>query len=214
MLKSVECAHGCFVMMELGAGWGPWLVAGAAAARQRGISDLRLLGVEGDPTHFSALRQHFLDNGLDPDSHTLLQAVVGPNSGEARWPRVENPRNDWGMLPAEPNQTKNTVNVKALAIGGLLTREAVWNLVHIDVQGGEAELLAAAPSEFDNRVRWLVIGRHSRAIEGQLLATLPGRGWILENEKPCRFVFDHGAQALETMTTHDGTQVWRNSRLS
>jgi len=37
-------------------------------------------------------------------------------------------------------------------------------------------------------------------------------GWILENEKPTRFVFDVDTSSLERMTTHDGTQVWRNPR--
>lgn len=214
LLKSVESADGRFAMAELGAGWGPWLVAGAAAARQRRITDLRLLAVEGDPMHFSALRQHFLDNGLDPDSHTLLQAAVGPASGSVRWPRVADARNDWGTHPLDPNEREDTVSVQALAVAEVLTRERVWDLVHIDVQGGEVELLAGAPAEFDSLVRWLVIGTHSRLIESQLLAMLPERGWTLTNEKPCRFIFDLDAQAALRMTTHDGTQVWQNRRLA
>ena len=47
MLTAVQEGTGLFTVAELGAGWGPWLVAGAAAARQRGRPS-RLIGVEGD----------------------------------------------------------------------------------------------------------------------------------------------------------------------
>jgi FkbM family methyltransferase len=213
LLKSVRAASDRFVAMELGAGWGPWLVAGATAARRCGIETVRLLGVEADPVHFEALRRHFTDNGLAPEAHTLLRAAVGAVAGHANWPRVADPRNDWGLCPVAGEVSGDTIDVDVLAVAGLLDREPVWDLVHIDVQGGEADLLAAAPSEFDGRVRWLVIGTHSRTIEGDLLAMLPARGWVLEHEKPCRFAFQPGAPSLATMTTCDGTQVWRNGRL-
>ena len=38
LLKAVKDARDQFVMMELGAGWGPWLVAGATAARAASAS--------------------------------------------------------------------------------------------------------------------------------------------------------------------------------
>jgi len=40
------------------------------------------------------------------------------------------------------------------------------------------------------------------------------RGWELENEKPPRFTWQTGAVSLLSMITHDGTQVWRNPRLT
>jgi hypothetical protein len=44
LLKAVVSARGGrFAMMELGAGWGRWLVAGAVASRLRNVSGLRLL---------------------------------------------------------------------------------------------------------------------------------------------------------------------------
>jgi hypothetical protein len=49
LLKSVLSARERFVAMELGAGWGSWLVGGAVAGRLRGINAVRLLGVQADP---------------------------------------------------------------------------------------------------------------------------------------------------------------------
>src|SRR5689334_17320498 len=76
LLKAVRGAQGQYVAMELGAGFGPWSVAGGLAARQRGIKDIRLCAVEGDSQHFRFLRQHFADNGFDPDQHSLFEAAV------------------------------------------------------------------------------------------------------------------------------------------
>ncbi len=102
LLKCVRSARGRFVAMELGAGWGPWVVAGATAARNAGIRDTSLLAVEGDPGHFEFIKQHLLDNGLNPGEHLLLQAAVGAKAGRARWPRVE-PRNSYGTRPIAGN---------------------------------------------------------------------------------------------------------------
>lgn len=232
LMKSVLSARDHYVALELGAGWGPWLVGGAAAARSRGIAKIKLYGVEGDPTHFESMRQHFRDNGLDPGGPCLLQAAVGVAAGRARWPKVEHPEDDWGSRPlgavdqaAEQSQGGSERDylgrqfdahliVEVVPIAGLLEREPVWDLVHIDVQGGELDLCRAAADLLNQRVRWLVIGTHSRKIDGDLLELLFQNGWVLENEKPSQLKFNPSAPTLEAMHWHDGTQVWRNPRLT
>ena len=54
-------------MVELGAGWGRWLVDAWSVLKQIGKTDkgLLLVGVEAEPTHFEWMKQHFADNGLD-----------------------------------------------------------------------------------------------------------------------------------------------------
>src|SRR5262249_22941648 len=42
LLKSVATASSRYTVMELGAGFGPWCVAGALAAQSSGISDIRI----------------------------------------------------------------------------------------------------------------------------------------------------------------------------
>ncbi len=85
--------------------------------------------------------------------------------------------------------------------------------MHIDVQGAETAICEVGLAVMAERVRWVVIGTHSRAIEGRLVSLFGEAGWILENEKPCRFTWTPGAPDLVAMTTLDGTQVWRNPRL-
>jgi FkbM family methyltransferase len=227
VLKSVAAAKGRFAMMELGAGWGPWLVASAAACSHLGINDICLLGVEADPGRFQLMRQHFIDNGLDPDAHILLQAAVGCEAGHARWPKIGDPANAGGARPVReldtevdaddvayiPHAVHDYINVEILPFGDLLARRPLWDLVHVDVQGWEAALVSCCVDLLNTRVKWLVLGTHSRAIDGQLIGTLYRAGWILENEKPTRFTFDPRKESLELMTSVDGIQVWRNPLL-
>jgi FkbM family methyltransferase len=218
LLKAVLDARGRFAAMELGAGWGPWLVGGAVAARHRGVQDVRLCGVEGDPAHFQFLVEHFRDNSLDPDAHELINASVGVEAGTVRWPIIEDPNSSWGLRPLERedgcgSEVRSYVDLEQFAFSDLLAREELWDLVHIDVQGGEFALVAAAADILDRRVRRMVIGTHSRKIEGDLIDFLYRRGWLLENEKPAQFTFNRATATLEAMTSIDGTQVWKNPRL-
>ena len=66
----------------------------------------------------------------------------------------------------------------------------------------------------NTRVAYLVIGTHSRKLDGDLVDLFHGEGWVLEHEKPSRFTFVPGVKLLESMNEADGTQVWRNPRLT
>ena len=61
-------------------------------------------------------------------------------------------------------------------------------------------------SLLDQHVAYLVIGTHSREIEGRLFATLLGRCWRLEIERPAILALDGDGPS----TTVDGVQGWRN----
>lgn len=221
LLKAVKDARDQFVMMELGAGWGPWLVAGATAARARGIREFRLLGVDADEGHVRFMRQHIADNGFDPEAQTLVHGAVGPEPGVAKFPRLPDPANDFGSRPMQAaegdyagREFAETVDVEVLGIAVLLQREPLWDLVHIDVQGGETALCERAIDLLAERARWVIIGTHSRKIDGDLVDMFTRHGWKLEHEKPSRFIFRPAMPTLDAMTTHDGTQVWRNPRIA
>src|SRR5262249_20093047 len=97
--------------------------------------------------------------------------------------------------------------------GTLLISEPRWNLVHFDIQGQEFEICRACLVELTRRVHWIIVGTHSRKIEGGFLDLMSRSGWLLEHEKPSKFTFRPNASTIEAMTTLDGTQVWRNPRL-
>jgi FkbM family methyltransferase len=230
VLKSVLAGKRSFIAMEVGAGMGPWLVAGAVAARLRGVHTIRLTGVEADPGRFALLRRHLLDNGFEPDQHTLIQAAVGVQGGTAQWPYLADPRNHAGARPVgtairntmatestesdyDGTNTRKVIDIAIVPFADLLKNETRWDLVHVDVQGDECDLCRTCSELLSQRVRYLVVGTHSRKLDGELLEIMFKAGWVLEHEKPTRFVYDMSRESLEVMTTHDGTQVWRNPRL-
>ena len=165
-LRAVLEARDRFVCIELGAGWGPWLVATAAAARQRGIADIRLAGVEASNEHFQFMARHFRDNGLDPDAHSLFRGVIGTTDGLARFPKLLDSTADWGAQAVysqpsagdgEPRfrdyrglEFETVDEVPCLSLDTLLRRYDRIDLLHCDIQGAEGEVLPPASRSFQS----------------------------------------------------------------
>ncbi|HEY0203488.1 MAG TPA: FkbM family methyltransferase [Acetobacteraceae bacterium] len=219
-LRSVLDAGDRYALLECGAGYGPWMAMAAAAAGQRGISDLRLYGIEGDAGHYKFMSEHLDDNGVGPESRTLIHGAVGAVAGTARWAVVDNAADVYGGRPMEDGPTdyhgtpqSRLIEVEVHSINDLLQREPVWDLVHVDIQGGEGALCRAGIEAMNQRVRRVVIGTHSRALDGEVMSVFHAADWVLENEKPTIMVWREGAPTLETMARVDGVQVWRNPRL-
>ncbi len=162
VLTAAAKAHGVFRMAELGAGWAPWLVRGALAARQRAeISECELLGVEPDPTHFNWAREHFLGNDLDPDRHRLLQGVATAAAGPLRFPMVASPDLDYSASLADADLVAETIEVQGYDVVELLR----WfsgpvDFLHVDIQGAEHDALPPAMAMMAHSVRAIMIGTH------------------------------------------------------
>jgi FkbM family methyltransferase len=212
-LWSVLEAKGRFTCAELGAGWAPWLVGTAAAARLRGITDIQLIGVEASAAHFNFMKQHFRDNALDPDRHFMFHGVVGVRDGKAHFPRLPDPRCDWGAQAVPPDsftggafrdyrdlEFRELDEVACICIDTLLSPYDHVNLIHCDIQGAEADVLPGAMPTLSAKVRRVVVGTHSREIEGQLRHAFGRAGWSVEA--------DHAG-----IDGVDGLQVWSNPGL-
>jgi hypothetical protein len=186
VLRAVLDARERFTCIELGAGWGPWVVASATAARLRGITDVSLIAVEGSPDWLPSLREHFADNGLDAAEHTVIHAFVGGKDRRARG----------GGTPQ-------------VSLARILAGVEVADVVHMDIQGAELDAVRSARSRLTSTVRRLVVGTHGRRIEDELLTELGGQGFELEFEK----VSVIRQEGPRFSLYQDGTQVWRNPRL-
>ena len=118
ILRAAMGSGPTFVMAELGAGWGPWLVKGAFACKAKtSATRVRLIGVEGDIGHFDFMRQHFEDNGLDLADHRLLHGVVGGEFGYARFPVLKKPEKDWGASIASFSSDLDSLDGSAVFSG-------------------------------------------------------------------------------------------------
>jgi FkbM family methyltransferase len=217
-LLSVLAAGETFTAVELGAGWAPWLVSCARACAMRGVKSTRFIGVEGSSAHAEMMRQHFKNNGFSTECHMLLHAVVGATDGYAQFPIASDPAADWGQAAItgpdasathdyRGHKIEATERVRMRSLASLLSNESAVDLMHIDVQGAELEIVTSGIETLNGKVKCLVIGTHSRVIEGKMTELLSSHGWILCREQACRI-----AQA-ESRVIHciaDGCQMWRN----
>ena len=75
------------------------------------------------------------------------------------------------------------------------------DLLHIDI--------AACPRPLKQCVSSIVVGTHSRQIEGRIFDSLLAEGWILEIERPAIL----NVETSVPFVTVDGVQGWRNPTL-
>jgi FkbM family methyltransferase len=211
-LRSVLEAKDEMTVVELGAGWAPWLVACVVAGKKVGLKKYTLVGVEGDPGHNAFARQHFIDNGIDPDAHQLIEAVVGVKDGVATFPRHTDPRNNYGAEASYvgSGDTAEMVRVRCIGLETLLSNLPIVDILHCDIQGSEGEVLSSAAKIMDQRVRRIVIGTHAREVEATLHTVFSTLGWKLEHDSACEMTQLPSGRLVLGL---DGAQVWKNQKL-
>jgi FkbM family methyltransferase len=222
---------GAFSLAEIGAGWGPWLTAGAALARANGRQELRLIGVEASAIRFEAMRQHLALNRLVSHSAPLAasegavtwrleRCAVDACDGTLYWPLTENVH-DAGMAASAISGAQKDyrgvaqqmVPVKALSLATLLDDTPELDMLHVDIQGSEFEVIKRSRDVLDRKVRTMFIGTHSRKIEGDFVDLFFGSNWWLLREKPCQFYSMASAPQLTGLSYHDGGQFYVNTDL-
>jgi cyclopropane fatty-acyl-phospholipid synthase-like methyltransferase len=211
-LRSIDLAGDTFRMVELGCGWGCWMANTGVAARRSG-REVEVIGIEGDAGHIAFARQVMELNGLDGDRSRLVHGVAAPRKGRALFPVADDPSATWG---GEPLFDASEAQVaQALAAGthealdavplAELAGDAPLDLLHIDIQGGEVDFVRANMTDIAGHVRYVVIGTHSREIEGALMTHFLEAGWRLEIDRPCIFNLVNGRPQIRV----DGVQAWR-----
>ncbi len=225
VLEAVTAARGQFTMIELGAGWGRWLVNAAAALRYYSGLPCRLIGVEAEPTHFRWMRMHFRDNGLDPDRHQLIQAAVAGKDGKV-WFLTGCPSKCYGQaIVRKPSWSQrlrelfatgrseedfHVKRVKAVSLNTLLQPLDQIDLVDLDVQGAEFVVLKAAAEQLEQKVKKVHIETHNHEIESGLRSLFRDLGW--------KNVYDYAISSevhtqCGTVEFGGGLQTWINPRL-
>lgn len=205
VLKAIETSGSHFVTVELGAGWGPWVVSSGHVARHLGKT-VRMYAVEADPGKVPNIAQHMADNGFNPKDHVIFGGIAGPSDGFAYFP-VINAVSNWSgeaVYDRPPDCDYHTL--PSISLQTLMKDEEAVDLIHFDIQGAEFDVVQGSLDALCAKVRWMVIGTHSRSIEGRLIDLLLPANWSLENEQPCRCSYSAGRSHIVV----DGTQVWRN----
>jgi FkbM family methyltransferase len=203
LLEAVTAATDRFTMLELGAGYGRWIVNAAAAVRAYSGIPATLVAVEAEPTHFEWLEQHCRDNDVEAE---VVQAAVAPVEGEVAF-AVGNAAGWYGQAIADdtwsPGQTQT---VPAVTLSSLLARHERIDLVHMDVQGVEADVLEEARGEL-SRVRRVHVGTHGRMQEKRIRTLFTGLGWRSQQDYPSAA---RSKTPWGKMEFQDGVQTWIN----
>ena len=216
-LRAVDLSGDTFTVLELGCGWGCWLNNTGVAAR-RSARKPYLIGIEGDRGHVDFAREACLANGFSDSQVMLHHGIAAAKTGVALFPRQKIPGVQWGLEPIlNPGPVKRAgaklsgmydeLPMISLAVASK-DRERI-DLLHIDIQGGEADLILDCVDLLNEKVAYLVIGTHSREIEGRIFAILRAAGWLLEIERPAILSLANGTPQV----TVDGVEGWRNPRL-
>ncbi len=215
-LRAVDLAQDTFRIVELGCGWGCWLVNTGVAARTRGLS-VDLIGIEGDSNHLDNAEETLAMNGFAPDAFQLHHGVAGPKRGQALFPNAAAGTAGWGgeaifypdrhtldRAQSDPDvQVLNCLTLPDVAGDGRI------DLLHIDIQGAEADYVAGSYDAISAQVKRVLIGTHSRAIEGRLSAFFLERNWRLEMDRPAIAPPLRGRPEIVI----DGVQMWVNPSL-
>jgi FkbM family methyltransferase len=183
LLESLfACESPEFTFIELGAGYGPWLVTAHRAAALSSGPKVNLVGVEMVPQHFKWMHDHLRQNGIDPTEHRLIHAAVSDRDGEALYRPEPDMQLDYGqqVLKRGAGSLGNedaTYVVPCIALSGLLEDHESVDLVHVDIQGEELRAIGEGLDQLRRHVRRLIVATHSRRIHRELRALLDGGGW-------------------------------------
>lgn len=219
-----------FIVVELGAGWGPWITTGGVIAKNNKIPKIILVAVEGNTKRYSLLKHHLSNNAFDPIDITgdfkfleynqvscVFQGVVWTHDGDVFFPQDEitdmgsSASADKSDTDYRGNNTK-AISTPCLTLSSLCNRLNYVSFLHIDIQGSEYQILNHSIEWLNQKVSTMMVATHSRVIEGKLIELMLKNNWTLFREKPCRVDWQRTKGNLEGWTTKDGSQYWINQR--
>ena len=216
LCEAIEAAGDTFTMAELGAGYGRWLVSGAEVARRNGKIP-RLIGVEAEATHFACMRQHFIDNCINPDDHILLEAAASDNDAKVYF--VEGHGDEWWGQAVLPSQDygygdwpQATVTQKdGLSLNTILRDVEIVDLIDMDIQGAEVAVVRGGRNALCDKVKRIHIGTHGNELEDELVTLFRDMHWQCINNFRCNST---ERTQFGNINFQDGVQSWLNPTLN
>lgn len=216
VLESIDSAKESFTMVELGAGYGRWSVIAAVVLRNHKNIPYKLIVVEPEHNHYQMIFEHFVDNGLNPKEHTIIEAAVTETDGPIYFPQGYS-KNWWGqsIIPSKDynfgNWPEATVEeIPGYSINTILKEVNYVDFMDMDIQGTEVKAVRGSLSTLNDKVRRIHIGTHSQENEKDLYDIFSKEGWICCNNFTNNSTVD---TEYGPISFQDGVQTWINPSL-
>jgi FkbM family methyltransferase len=216
-LLSAKLAGDRFNVIELGAGYGQWMVTSILAYKALNPDcPAHGMAVEAEKTHYEWLQSHVKKNlGSYDDVRTdLLFAAVGYD-GVALFPTVAEPAQNYGAAYQSPGSGERMQETECLSMRAIDARfsEATVDLIHVDIQGAEADLIANPGfEEALAKTRFALFGTHrSNDLHHEVKKRLEVAGMHILIEWPRQSVIE---TPFGSINTNDGAILAANPDLS
>jgi FkbM family methyltransferase len=232
ILEAVKDAGSIFTMLEVGAGYGRWTSRAALAAFQLGKKP-RLGLIEADPKHVIWLQQCMADNGVSADSYKVYPNAIGACRKECIFkielPASSTEKNWFGQaiateanaqfypveelyygVPKMRRHDGGYIKVRQITLTDVLDEFTSVDIIHMDIQGAEADAIEESITLCTQKVRRLNIGTHDHDIEARLRLILNNARWICLRDYPCEQI---NQTDFGPMSFVDGLQTWINPKL-
>jgi FkbM family methyltransferase len=227
LLVAIDRADTRFSMIEVGAGYGRWIVNAAAALKRRKaktIATIKLVGLEADIKRFAMMEKNCADNGIPAEDLQLIRAACMPDEapgfmmvndgyGNHVWrdERIASQfaTNNAETLPFTDDKGSRYFieKVPAIRLASLLTDQV--DFIDMDIQGGEFDVIASCVGELNKFVKMIHIGTHSVAIDARLCYLFHLHGWRPRRILTCGQVNQTPYGEFQFI---DGIQSWENPR--
>lgn len=205
-----------FRVVELGAGYGQWMVTAILAYRSIKQGPVHGMAVEADSAHYEWLIEHTRRNlgHLKDVELDLIHGAAGLD-GDVSFPVIPDPSKDYGASYARSGQYQQTITVPCRSLANLYDRfgHGPVDLLHIDIQGAEADLIKDPRFIVTlQNTRIILFGTHtSHELHGAVRECLAKADFEIKVDWPrdSKFTIADGE-----LTTHDGALLALNRNSS
>lgn len=216
-LGVVACYPGEHVtLFELGAGRADWCMALAGCVERGLISDppasYRALAIEAEPTHFRWMQEVVAFQELNVH---LVYGAVCEEVGERRFRIDPDPLTSFGQCIVGTQYPGESIAVPSFTVDYLRKTYEFprVNIVHMDVQGAEADCVRGARRSLEEgAIDHFIIETHSNRVEGELRELLsPGFECLVD--LPHSGTLDIPGFSKTCIGKGGGLQTWRRKDL-
>lgn len=181
-LLAARFAGNRFSVVELGAGYGQWMVVAIMAYKARKPDcPVHGMAVEAERAHYEWLQCHVEKNlaKYDKVRTDLLFAAAGYD-GTVRFPVVHEPDATYGAGYGSRTSGEASYEVECLSMEAIDSRfgEESIDLLHVDIQGAEEDLIVSPGfEEALKKTRFVLFGTHkSDELHGKVRKSVESAG--------------------------------------